>query len=38
VKYCEHIAAASGGILGLGRVSARERAAIEEIHKALASR
>ena len=38
VKYCESIAHASGGILGLGKVSSGERAAIEQIQKALKSR
>jgi tellurite resistance protein len=38
VHYCESIAAASGGILGLGKVSAGERAAIEQIQQALKSR
>ena len=38
VKYCETIAAASGGILGLGKVSSGERAAIDLIQKALQSR
>jgi hypothetical protein len=38
LKYSESIAAASGGILGLGKVSAGERAAIEQIQKALKSR
>ncbi len=38
VKYCETIAAASGGILGLGRVSSGERAAIEQIQKMLKNR
>jgi tellurite resistance protein len=38
VKYCETIAAASGGLLGLGKVSSGERAAIEQIQKALKSR
>ena len=38
VKYAESIAAASGGILGLGKVSAGERAAIEQIQKALKNR
>jgi hypothetical protein len=38
VKYSESIAAASGGILGLGKVSSGERAAIEQIQKALKSR
>ena len=31
VKYCESIAAASGGILGIGKISAEERAAITDI-------
>ena len=38
VKYSESIAAASGGLLGLGKVSAGERLAIEQIQKALKSR
>ena len=38
VKYCESIAAASGGILGLAKVSAEERAAIAQIQKVLKSR
>lgn len=38
VKYCEGIAAASGGILGLAKVSAGERAAIEQVQKALKGR
>lgn len=38
VKYCENIAAASGGILGLAKVSAGERAAIEQVQKTLKSR
>ena len=38
VRYCESIAAASGGLLGLGKVSAGERAAIEQIQTALKSR
>jgi hypothetical protein len=38
LKYCETIAHASGGILGLGKVSHAERAAIEEVHKALKNR
>jgi len=38
VKYCESIAAASGGILGLAKVSADERAAIEQIQTALKNR
>ena len=31
VKYCENIAAASGGILGIGKISAEERTAISDI-------
>ena len=38
VKDRESIAAASGGILGLAKVSAGERAAIEQVQKALKSR
>jgi hypothetical protein len=38
VRYCESIAAASGGILGLARVSPTERAAIEQIQTALKGR
>lgn len=38
VKYCESIAAASGGILGLGKVSSGERAVIEQIQHALKNR
>lgn len=38
VKYCESIAAASGGILGLAKVSPTERAAIDQIQTALKSR
>ena len=38
VKYCENIAAASGGILGLAKVSPAERAAIEQVQTALKSR
>jgi len=38
VKYCESIAAASGGILGLGKVSSGERAVIEQIQQALRNR
>ena len=38
VKYCEAIAHASGGVLGLGKVSSGERAAIEEIERVLKSR
>lgn len=35
VKYCESIAAASGGILGVGKVSAEERAALGKIAEGL---
>lgn len=35
VKYCESIAAASGGILGMGKVSAEERAALSKIAEGL---
>ena len=38
VKYCEGIAAASGGILGIGRVSPEERAALVEIAAQLKTR
>jgi len=38
VKYCESIATASGGILGIGKVSAEERAALSQIQSALKTR
>lgn len=38
VKHCENIAAASGGILGIGRISAEERAAISDIAAQLKTR
>jgi hypothetical protein len=38
VSYCERIAAASGGILGIGRVSAEERAMIASIAEELKQR
>jgi hypothetical protein len=38
VAYCESIAAASGGVLGVGKVSSSERAAIEQIQAALRAR
>lgn len=38
VKYAEAIAAASGGILGIGRVSAEERALLSRIESDLKSR
>lgn len=38
VKYCENIAAASGGMFGVGKVSAEERAALSQIAAQLKSR
>jgi hypothetical protein len=38
VKYCESIAAASGGLLGIGRVSAEERALLGRIAEQLKTR
>jgi hypothetical protein len=38
IKYSEQIAAASGGILGLGKVSGEERATLEQIALALKKR
>jgi hypothetical protein len=38
VKYCEDIAAASGGILGIGRISAEERALLSSIAADLNAR
>ncbi|HEY6360246.1 MAG TPA: hypothetical protein VIX63_04040 [Vicinamibacterales bacterium] len=38
VKYCENIAAASGGILGINRVSAEERALLNTIARDLKAR
>lgn len=38
VKHCESIAAASGGMLGIGRVSAAERAMLEQIAAQLKTR
>jgi hypothetical protein len=35
VEQCDAIAHASGGIFGIGRVSAEERAALEEIAAAV---
>jgi hypothetical protein len=35
IKYCEEIAAASGGVFGLGRVSGDERATLSRIATAL---
>jgi tellurite resistance protein len=37
-QYCERIAHASGGILGIGSVSSAERAVLEQIHAALKGR
>jgi hypothetical protein len=37
-KYCEAIAHASGGILGLNKVSVEERYAMKQIHAALQAR
>ena len=38
IKYCEQIAQASGGIFGIGSVSAEEKAAMEQIAAALRKR
>jgi hypothetical protein len=38
VKYCENIAAASGGILGIGRVSSEERTLLGQIASQLKAR
>ena len=38
IAYCEQIAAASGGIFGIGKVSAEERAALEQIANQLKNR
>lgn len=38
VRYCEEIAAASGGLLGIGRVSAEERATLARIAHELKGR
>lgn len=38
IKYAESIAAASGGILGIGKVSAEERATLAQIAAALKNR
>ncbi len=38
VQYCEQIAAASGGILGIGRISAEERALLSSIASDLKAR
>jgi len=38
VKYCEQIAAASGGILGIGRISGEERVLLSKIAASLGER
>ena len=38
VKYCENIASASGGILGIGKISAEERALLASIASELKTR
>ena len=38
VKYCENIASASGGLLGIGRVSSEERALLKRIAEQLKAR
>lgn len=38
LAYCEQIAAASGGIFGIGKVSAEERAALQQIAAELKKR
>lgn len=38
VKYCESIAAASGGVLGIGRISAQERTLLADIAAELKTR
>ena len=38
IKYSEQIAAASGGILGMGKISGEERATLEQIASALKKR
>ena len=38
VKYCENIASASGGILGMGRISAEERELLASIASELKTR
>lgn len=35
IRYCENIASASGGMLGIGRISAEERATLAQIAEAL---
>jgi hypothetical protein len=38
IKYCEAIASASGGVLGFGKISAEERATLEQVVSALKAR
>jgi hypothetical protein len=38
VKYCENIASASGGILGINRISSGERALLNTIARELKGR
>jgi tellurite resistance protein len=38
IRYCEQIAAASGGLFGIGKVSSEERAALEQIARQLKAR
>ena len=38
VKYCEEIASASGGLLGIGRISAEERSLLSSIAADLSAR
>ena len=38
VKYCESIASASGGILGIGKISAEERSLLTSIASELKTR
>ena len=38
VSYCEEIAAASGGVLGMRKISAEERALLSQIATELKSR
>jgi hypothetical protein len=38
LKHCEEIAQASGGLFGIGRVSAEEKAALEQISELLKAR
>jgi hypothetical protein len=38
IKYCESIAAASGGILGIGKISAEERDTLAQIARELKAR